>query len=215
MESILETLLSRPDANGLVEKAQKVLTEEHSRRQQFYKDITPSDKAEFIQGEVIFHSPVKSRHNRATLRIAKLLDTFVSLKKLGYVGVEKLLISLTRNDYEPDICFFLAEKSRTFADDQMQFPAPDFIAEVLSESTEGRDRGIKFQDYALHGVKEYWIIDPDKESLEQYLLQADNYELHLKAFDGHVESKAIEGFTIPVRACFDDEVNLQTLKGSF
>ncbi|NJO00879.1 MAG: Uma2 family endonuclease [Bacteroidia bacterium] len=48
------------------------------------------------------------------------------------------------------------------------FPPPDFIIEILSESTEDRDRGIKMIDYALRQVQEYWLIDPEAKALEQY-----------------------------------------------
>ena len=61
----------------------------------------------------------------------------------------------------------------------MQFPPPDLVVEVLSESTEKRDRGVKFEDFAAHGVGEYWMIDADKETLEQYLPGADGFELRL------------------------------------
>jgi Uma2 family endonuclease len=52
----------------------------------------------------------------------------------------------------------------------MLFPAPDFVVEILSKGTARKDKGIKKEDYALHGVKEYWIIDPIKQTIEQYLL---------------------------------------------
>ena len=98
----------------------------------------------------------------------------------------------------------------------MRFPAPDLAVEVISESTERNDRGVKFDDYAAHGVAEYWIIGPDAETLEQYLLPegGDVYRLAIKAMTGQVRSFAIPGFEIPVRAIFDPEVNqaaLQTL----
>lgn len=42
-----------------------------------------------------------------------------------------------------------------------------------------RDRGIKFIDYALHGISEYWIIDPDKKTIEQYIVNnASNFDLY-------------------------------------
>ena len=41
--------------------------------------------------------------------------------------------------------------------------------EIISESTKDRDYGIKMTDYALHGVKEYWIVDPENLTVEQYL----------------------------------------------
>ncbi len=131
---------------------------------------------------------------------------------LGLVGFEKLLISLTRNDYEPDVCFFRRETADSFTPIQMRFPAPDFIAEVLSDSTARHDRGIKFDDYAAHGVDEYWIIDPDAEIVEQYLLDGDQYALAVKAGSGVLISRAVAGFEIPVRAIFDPAANLATLR---
>ena len=125
---------------------------------------------------------------------------------------EKLLISLTRNDYEPDICFFRREVSQAFSPQQMKFPAPDFIVEILSETTARTDREIKFDDYAAHGVKEYWIIDPDAEFVEQYLLRGEEYLLTQKTDSGILKSEAIAGFAVPVRAMFDEQDNLAALR---
>jgi len=98
----------------------------------------------------------------------------------------------------------------------MIFPAPDFIAEILSKSTEKIDRGVKFEDYAFHKVKEYWIIDPDNETVEQYLLDKEGrYSLFVKVIDGRIESKTVAGFNIPVKALFDDAINIDTLKQMF
>ena len=83
------------------------------------------------------------------------------------------MVSLSRNDYEPDVCFWSINKSNRFQQRQAQFPAPDFVVEVLSVSTEANDRGIRYQDYESHGVREYWIVDPEKQTVEQYLLEAD------------------------------------------
>ena len=134
------------------------------------------------------------------------------MRDLGYVAHEKLLISLTRNDYEPDVCYFSKKKAATFTPNQMKFPAPDFIAEVLSESTEKNDRGVKFEDYAAHGIGEYWIVDAENELVEQYLLNDDAYALHLKMNSGSLLSKVILGFEIPIRAIFDTNENLSTLR---
>ncbi len=58
------------------------------------------------------------------------LGDFVNKNNLGEVGAEKVMIALTRNDYEPDISFFSKEKASKFTDDQMLFPAPDFVVET-------------------------------------------------------------------------------------
>ena len=128
------------------------------------------------------------------------------------MGHEKLLITLTRNDYEPDICFFRQAAAQRFTPDQVKFPAPDFAVEVLSDSTASVDRGLKFEDYALHGIAEYWIIDPEQESVEQYLLQGEQYALAVKVKSGTIQSAAIPGFDIPVRAIFDPAEQLIALQ---
>ena len=175
------------------------------------RPCSDEEKSEFINGEVIVHSPVKMRHNLASHNLSILLSTYVRKHGLGFVGHEKILVALTRNDYEPDVCFFSVENARTFQPDQMIFPAPDFVAEVLSPSTEGADRGVKFEDYAAHGVGEYWIVDPEAERLEQYLLEGESYQLAFKAGNGTVTSLVVAGFTVPVRALFDEDENLAVL----
>ena len=96
---------------------------------------------------------------------------------------------------------------------QMQFPAPDFVAEVVSPSTEHNDKVIKFEDYAAHGIHEYWIIDPETETVEQYLVGDDSsYKLQIKATTGVLTSRVIQGFSIPVRAIFDEAENLAALR---
>ncbi len=210
---LVQDLLNSPRLSLYANQIQTVLNEEARRRQAFYEEITEDDKAEFINGEIIYHSPVKLRHSCASGHLYRLLSSYVMARDLGWVGYEKILVSLTRNDYEPDICYFGQEKARQFRPDQMCFPAPDFVAEVLSDSTEQYDRGVKFDDYAAHGVMEYWIVDPDMETIEQYCLQGDGYELAIKAQTGEMKSCAIPGFTIPVRAVFDERENQAALRG--
>ena len=55
--------------------------------------------------------------------------------------------------------------------------APDFVAEVLSRSTEMRDRVEKFQIYEKAGVKEYWIVDIWGRSVSVYRLQDGKFIL--------------------------------------
>ena len=158
------------------------------------------------------HSPVKLEHEKTSTRLCLLLSAYVETNSLGYVSHEKLLISLTRNDYEPDICFFDLTKADKFKPGQMRFPAPNLIVEVLYPSTEQIDRVIKFEDYAAHAVSEYWIVDPHKRAVEQYLLNGDAYKLAFKGRAGTLKCRAIKGLEIPVRAAFDSRENLRALR---
>jgi Uma2 family endonuclease len=205
-------LLRSPRLPEAMRRLQAVTRAEAKKRRYFYDVVTEQQKAEFINGEIVVHSPVKYQHNQASLRLATLLDAYVRRHALGAVGHEKLLIILTRNDYEPDICFFGPAKAGAFTPGQSKFPAPDLIVEVLSESTEAVDRGIKFEDYATHSVAEYWIVDPVAEIIEQYLLQDSVYQLAVKVKTGTIASTIVAGFEIPVRAAFDGAEQLAALQ---
>jgi Uma2 family endonuclease len=205
MPDTLQSLLARPDLPRLARAINETLQRERVHRERFRRELTPSVKAEFIGGEIVRHSPAKAKHLRATQNLVGLLRAFVQRHSLGEVFSEKALICLTRNDYEPDVVFFGKAKADGFNADQMEFPAPDFIAEILSESTEQRDRGVKFDDYADHGVAEYWIIDCDEASIEQYSLRDEVYQLAQKLKQGEIDSLVIPGFRIPIAAIFDDQ----------
>jgi Uma2 family endonuclease len=204
MPDPMQVLLARPDLPRVARAINETLAREQVRRERFRRELTPSVKAEFIGGEAVRHSPAKAKHLRATQNLMGLLRAFVQRHGLGEVFSEKALICLTRNDYEPDVVFFEKAKADRFVADQMEFPAPDFIAEVLSESTEQRDRGVKFDDYADHGVAEYWIIDCDETSVEQYCLRDGAYRLAQKLKQGEIDSLVVAGFRIPIAAIFDD-----------
>jgi Uma2 family endonuclease len=212
-EEHLAAILDSPNAPNLIARLQTKLEHKQQRRQQFYADVDEDMKAEFINGEVIIHSPVKKEHTDAAGSLYMLLSTFVQINSLGYVGYSKVMTAFTRNDYEPDVVYFGPEKSQHFQKGLWKYPPPDFVAEVLSDSTEARDRGVKFQDFEAHGVQEYWIIDPEDETVEQYLLQNGTYKLHLKAGAGPISSRAIAGFEVPIRALFDEEAQVATLRG--
>jgi len=189
-------------------------TMDYQNRNDFYEIVHEDVKAEFINGEVIFHSLVKGKHWIVCTRLAGRLSIFVDDNDLGIVGAEKVMIRCTRNDYEPDIVFFKKEISQHFTDDQLIFPIPNLAVEILSKSTKNNDYGIKFEDYAAHGVNEYWIIDTEKESIEQYILkekeedknnenEENTYHLHQKLTQtGLLKSFAVEGFEIELSSIF-------------
>lgn len=210
--ALVKTALEQVNVHDIAQELQSALEQEQAERRRFYEMVDENRKMEFINGKIVFQSPVKKWHNIATGKLYKLLDTFADLFELGFTGIEKIMVSLTRNDYEPDICFWSAKRAQAFDDDQMKFPAPDFVAEVLSKSTEKNDRDIKFKDYARHGVAEYWIVSPKTKSVEQYKLVRGQYELIFKASEGTIKSFTVKGFEIPIEAIFDEKANLMALR---
>jgi Uma2 family endonuclease len=220
--TLLDPILRSPAAVTLAGQLNAKLSDEARRRAEFHDWLTDSVKAEFINGEVTVHSPVRFSHQRVSFRAAKLLDAYASVRQLGVVGHEKLLIHLTRNDYEPDVCWWGPEKSSAFQPNTMFFPPPDLVVEVLSRSTEANDRGVKFEDYAAHGISEYWLIDPDSQTLEQYVLAAGAYQLKpstptptpTPTLTPVLTSPLIGGLSLPLQAFFDDAANLNALRAA-
>jgi len=210
----LELILQSPQLPHYAALIQQRMDDERRQRERFYQEMTDESKMEFVAGEVIMHSPARHRNLNVSRHLIMLLGSWVARRELGIVHVEKALCVFTRNDYEPDIVFFGREKSASIREDTLKFPVPDFIVEILSESTVERDRGVKFDDYQRHQVSEYWIVDPDSETLEQYLPDAEGkYELKLKSGSGEVTSKLLGNLQIPVRAVFDPVVLQETMAG--
>jgi len=214
--NIFYTVMSDPAAPFIVEAAAAALAEEQRRRYEFREWVSDDIKAEFINGEIVLHSPVKRQHLEASANLYRLLSVYVDKHDLGAHGHEKAMVSLTRNDYEPDICYWSHDKAKSFHGDTMLHPAPDFVVEILSRRTSRTDRVIKYADYARHGVGEFWIIDAKKRVIEQHILPVlgeRTYVLRGKFEAGvEVSSVSIPGFVIPVSAVFDKTENMAALR---
>jgi Uma2 family endonuclease len=211
-DSVVDQLIQSPDFFQQLAMLNAHAEAEREARGKFHERMTEQEKTEFINGEVVLQSPAKLRHVQASDNLFELLSVHVKLNDLGIVRHEKLLISLTRNDFEPDICFFAKERAQSFEPDQMRFPAPDFVVEVLSGSTEARDRGIKMTDYSAHGVREYWLVDPRLEQVEVFVLAHGRFRAVAIYGNGEIQSSVISGFRIRVRGVFDPETKLLELR---
>jgi Uma2 family endonuclease len=212
VDATIQPLLDSPCLPEIAEALQARMRDEAARRQTFREQIADDQKAEFIQGEVIVHSPARNQHLIARQHLERLLGIYVSLHGLGEVRSEKCLCAFPRNDYEPDVVFFGPAKAATFTPGTLKFPIPDFIVEVLSETTEARDRGVKFQDFEAHGVNEYWIVDAEARTVEQFVRRGERFQLALKSGSGEITSPTIAGLCLPVRAIFDPAENVATVR---
>ena len=215
VEEAMEESKGSPDLLEHVAYLNRVAADEKRRRKQFYQDLNEDTKAEFINGRVIVHSPVRQAHLQAGFFITNLLGNFALWRELGVVYSEKCLIRCKRNDYEPDICFFSRAKCDGWSRDKLVFPPPDLVVEILSPSSVANDRALKLHDYARHQVGEYWIVDADKRAVEQYTLPSKTKEYSLKMrLLGHdpLVSTALAGFMAPVAAFFDARENERALR---
>jgi Uma2 family endonuclease len=128
---------------------------------------TPDDKRyQLLDGEMILAPSPTSRHQAVILRISLELHEFVTGRNLGRVWFAPLDVVLSDYDVaQPDILFVSNARSGIVTEANIQ-GAPDLVVEVLSPATSGYDRGHKLLLYGRHGVREYWLVDPDAETVE-------------------------------------------------
>lgn len=211
----LEELEGSPAFLDHLAHLNQVAEDERRRRERFVEELDEDAKAEFINGQVVVHSPVRRVHLNVGFFVTNLLGNFVMQRGLGEVFSEKCFVRCSRNDYEPDVCFFSQARCAGWENDKLIFAPPDLVVEVLSPSTERNDRTVKLQDYARHGVGEYWIMDGDTNIVEQYTLPPgeDTYELKARLSSGDfLTGVVLAGFNVPVAAFFDARENQQALR---
>ena len=156
---------------------------------------------EIIDGE-LFVTPSPFRpHQRAVTRLTSYLSIFVQEKELGEVFVAPFDVVFSRFDVvEPDLLYISKERASVLTEKNVQ-GAPDLVVEVLSSSTADRDRTIKLKLYARYGVKEYWVIDPNRPAARVYRRKKKRLELvdRLGPSD-YLASPLFPGFSLPLKS---------------
>ena len=155
---------------------------------------------EWVDGEVVFMSPVSKIHSDVGLFLAAALREFAMFHKLGQVCQDPFQMKPGPDlpGRAPDIQFIaqqnLARVKRLYTDG----PA-DLVVEVISPGSRGTDRGDKFYEYEQGGVREYWLIDPDRQQAEFYLLDENGrYRLVAPDADGRYHAREISGLWLRV-----------------
>lgn len=211
-QTLLHQVLQMPHIYLFMRELEESLAKEQEARAKYYELMDAHKRVEFINGEITTPFLDSEKHNLVIQQLAKLLQNFLDKNPVGTLFVSNAHVFLTRNTYIPDICFFSAEKAKHFTPKQEKFPAPDLVIEVLSRFSERIDKMIKFADYEAHRIPEYWIVDADRGSVEQYHFDKYEYEMILKTNHGLLKSFAIKGFEVPIEAIFDSELNKKTLE---
>lgn len=156
--------------------------------------------AEWVDGEVIIMSPVEEEHQSLGGFLLALLRFFADMKDTGVVLYEPFLMK-TGPDLparSPDILFLeranVTRLQRTYLDG----PA-DLVVEIVSPESRTRDRGDKFYEYEQGGVREYWLIDPQRKQAEFDLRGEDGiFRPASIGDDGIFRSRVLDGLWLKV-----------------
>jgi Uma2 family endonuclease len=136
--------------------------------------------AEWVGGEVITFMTASDKHQDISDWLTAILRLFIETYNLGgwlrSAPFNMQLPDLDRGR-EPDILFVIEERRHIVQSSHLS-EAADLVIEIVSPESVGRDRGEKFVEYEAAGVREYWLIDPDREQAEFYQLdEAGRYHL--------------------------------------
>ena len=203
------------DGRGFVSLAVKVKDRPMAKQDMPSCHFTYEDYLEFpddgkrheiIDGNHYATPAPKTKHQAISLVVLTRLHLFVKDHKLGDVFTAPFDVILSDEDIvQPDIIFISAARSNIITEENIQ-GAPDLVIEILSESTRKRDEIIKRKLYERCGVREYWIIDPELETLKVFRLAENKFgrasELSNEASDV-ITTELLPGFKLPLSEIFE------------
>ena len=146
------------------------MAEPTTRTKLTYEDFLelPEDgkRHEIIDGvHYVTASPV-TRHQLIVGNLHFAIKAYLREHDLGEVFLSPLDVLFSDFDIvEPDLIYLSRARWSVLTEANLQ-GAPDLVVEILSPGTRGRDLGIKRKLYERCGVREYWIVDPEGETIE-------------------------------------------------
>ena len=114
-------------------------------------------------------------HQTVLQNLYRELDEFIRPRRLGRLFCVAVDVVLAPHDIVvPDLLFVSAERAGMFTAANLQ-GAPDLLVEVLSPSGRKRDEVIKRDRYEQTGVREYWLVDPEAETVKVFRREGERY----------------------------------------
>ena len=131
--------------------------------------LPDGERAELIDGVIYDMAPPAVHHQRIVRELSTDLTNYIRDNNGNCeVFFSPFAVFLNNDEYnyvEPDIAV-ICDKNKL--DDKGCHGAPDFIIEIVSPSSRKMDYMIKLFKYRSAGVREYWIVDPDKQMVRTY-----------------------------------------------
>jgi Uma2 family endonuclease len=160
---------------------------------------------ELWEGTLIMSPAPPFYHQKVVLRFYKALDAWVLAHGLGEVVVAPVDMVLSEHQTtQPDVAYIARDRLKIIQD-AIVGPA-DLVGEVISLGSRTRDRIEKRDLYEQHGVKEYWIIDPESESVDVMVSERGTFQLSMRCGPGHTaQSRLLPGFQVTIQELFHGE----------
>ena len=132
-------------------------------------------RAELIDGQIYYLAPPTRKHQRITGALYRMISDYIDVKGGSCeVDIAPFAVFLNENDknyVEPDISVIC---DRNKLNDKGCVGAPDWIIEVVSPGSRRTDYFTKLFKYRTAGVREYWLVDPDKNRILVYYFESED-----------------------------------------
>lgn len=137
--------------------------------------LPDGQRAELIDGQMYMMAPPTRRHQQILLSLSRKIADYID-KKGGSceVDIAPFAVFLNADDknyVEPDISVICSPDKLT---DKGCTGAPDWIIEIVSPGSRRTDYYTKLFKYRTAGVREYWIVDPEKNRIMVYSFESDD-----------------------------------------
>ncbi|MBP7777156.1 MAG: Uma2 family endonuclease [Acidobacteria bacterium] len=133
--------------------------------------LFPDDgkRHEIIDGEHYVTPSPNLRHQDLVGRLYVAISAYLATRPgTGRLFLAPLDVVLSHHDIvEPDLLFVAADQRDILTEKNVQGP-PALVVEVLSKSTRKRDAQIKRRLFERTGVREYWLVDPELDSVQVF-----------------------------------------------
>lgn len=160
---------------------------------------------QLIEGELYMSPSPNWRHQKISNRIEFAIQLYLQNNAIGELFHAPLDVILTEtNVYQPDVLFFKNSRKGILGERFIE-GAPDFVVEILSESTARLDRDLKRKVYAREGVKELWFVDPEQKRIEIFNFSASvSQPTHIHSGEAKFTSVTFPGLTFSCAEIFRD-----------
>lgn len=158
-------------------------------------NLPKGQRAELIDGELYLMAAPGTRHQGLVMALSNQIYNYIqSMNGPCEVFPSPFAVFLNANDeiyLEPDISVICDRDRLT---DQGCMGAPDWVIEIVSPSSRSMDYYRKLFKYRMAGVREYWVVDPDKDTIMAYHFEQDAMEEY--CFTDKVRAAIYEDFEI-------------------
>ena len=163
------------------------------------------NRYEIIEGELFVSCSPGLTHQGVLFNLSGLFWTFLKTNPIGTVAPGPGVILSNYSGVIPDLVFFSHDVRDTLVKNDRVHGPPSLVVEILSPGSSNirRDRVVKLQLYAKHGVPEYWIIDLKNRAIERYLNQDSSLILQERLReDETLTTPALPGFSCRISEIF-------------